>query len=362
MQLPRATRALNGLPDDITPPASRLGEPARPLGDAPLLGEAFVADVLAAQGARPAHDARVAYALAAISAWSYSDPRTLSRKLHFYGLPGNTVAGFSVTNHALFVVATAYVVRSRCGRLAIIAFRGTEPINLASWLTDADVITQDVPASWNARGEVHRGFLANLEAVWDDVEDQLGRTPEGAAPVEAIYITGHSLGGAMAVLAAAQLLRSPDRAARLRGVYTYGQPAVGDHAFAAWGSRAFGEILFRHVYNRDLVPRLPPRSTGRFEHFGVEYHSRPLPRNGAGPEQPPEGWSKRPAGQETGLLRFVLLSAGGAVLEFATRRTQWLSRLRFPSSIDDHFPAFYLKTSRDHAHAMVRPGVNGRER
>jgi len=348
-----------GTPDspplDAAPRPSIPLKTSKPLGDQPLLGDDFVANVLAA-GSPRSHDARLGYALAAVAAWAYSDQQTLAKKLQFYGLPGSSVAGFSVINHALFVVATAYVVRSRCGRLAIVAFRGTEPINLASWLTDADVITQRVPAGWKGKGEVHRGFLANLEAVWDDVEHQLGQDAVGQAPLEAIYITGHSLGGAMAVLAAAKLLSS-SLVSKLRGVYTYGQPAVGNAAFAAWGREAFGEILFRHVYNRDLVPRLPPRSTGRFEHFGTEYHSRPLARVHASPEQPPEGWAPRRPGHETGLLRFVLLSAAGAVLEFATRRTQWFRKLRFPSSIDDHLPAFYLKTSRDHAHASVEPGL-----
>lgn len=345
--------------DFPSPSAAGARAPARgaaPLGDAPLLGDDFVQQVLAVKDRRPAYDARLAYALAVISAWAYSDRQTLANKLRFYGFPENTVDGFAVTNHALFVVATAYVVRSRCGRLAIVAFRGTEPINLASWLTDADVIAQTLPARWNARGAVHRGFLANLEAVWDEVDRQLGRAPEGGAPVEAIYLTGHSLGGAMAALAAARLLAAPGTAAKLRGIYTYGQPAVGDGAFAHWGREAYGAILFRHIYNRDIIPRLPPASTGRFEHFGSEYRSVRLGTGGPGPEQPAEVWMRRQPHEETPLLRFVLASAAGAVVEFVTRRTKWLSKLRFPSSIDDHAPAFYLKTSRDSAHAAVEAG------
>jgi len=323
-----------------------------PFGEPPLLTERFVQEVLEAK--QRDYDPRLAYALAVISTWAYSDRDTLSHKLHFYGFPRKIVQAFQVTNHALFVVATAYVVRSQRGRLAIIAFRGTEPINLASWLTDAEVITTRLK---DTQGQVHGGFLANLEAVWDGIASELQRARRDAHPVEAIYITGHSLGGAMAVLAAAKLMGT-EWASKLRGVYTFGQPAVGDQAFADWGREKFGDILFRHVYARDIVPRLPPASTGAFAHFGTEYHSRSAGSAGRNsPELPPEIWAKRSPGKETTLLRFALPSAAGALLEFATRRTQWLRRLRFTSSIDDHGPAFYLKTSRDHAHASRSPGT-----
>lgn len=317
---------------------------AVPFGDPPCLTESFMQEVLAAK--QRTYDPRLAYALAVISTWSYSDLLTLKRKLHFYGFPKKIIKPFLVSNHALFVVATAYVVRSQRGRLAIIAFRGTEPINLASWLTDADVITTKLK---DTQGHVHNGFLANLEAVWDGIASELKRVRKDGNPVEAIYITGHSLGGAMAVLAAAKLMTT-EWASKLLGVYTFGQPAVGDEAFAAWASGQFGDLLFRHIYNRDIIPRLPPFSTGKFSHFGAEYHSKRDGHNGPG--KPPEIWSLRERGDATSLLRFALPSAAGALLEFVTRRTQWLRKVQFPSSIDDHGPAFYLKTSRDSAHAF----------
>jgi len=78
---------------------------------------------------------------------------------------------------------------------------------------------------------------------------------DGKAPLERLYITGHSLGGAMAVLAAARLfLPSESSLGRLgHGVYTFGQPAVGNAEFAEKCESLFGERLYRHIYAHDVV-------------------------------------------------------------------------------------------------------------
>jgi hypothetical protein len=314
-------------------PANASGEPNHdfePFGDPSPLGDNFVGELLAKKHLDERYDPKLAYAFAVISAWSYATRKTFESKLRRNGFPHCTVSEAAVTNDALFIVATAYVVRS--GGLAIIVFRGTEPVNLVSWLTDADVITRDVPRNWEAAGKVHRGFLANLEAVWDGLQAGLADAP----PLEAVYVTGHSLGGAMAILTAARLLRTHYEQ-KLKGIYTYGQPAVGDHAFANWGAKHIGDRLFRHIYNHDLVPHLPPTSSGTFVHFGAEYHS-----TGRATQ---ETWMA--ARKPIRPVQFVLFAALGAVLEYAARRTTAFRRLPFQHSIEDHSPAFYISTSRN---------------
>jgi len=77
--------------------------------------------------------------------------------------------------------------------------------------------------------EVHKGFYAS----WLDFEPQVIPQLEllrQAHPTFKIYTTGHSLGGAVAVMAAAHM--------HLLGwnvtSYSYGQPRVGNPAFAQW--------------------------------------------------------------------------------------------------------------------------------
>ena len=70
-----------------------------------------------------------------------------------------------------------------------------------------------------------------------------------------IWMTGHSLGAALATLAA-------DRYGNVQGVYTFGSPRVGDGAF----KKNFEVEAYRIVNNKDIVTRVPP--PGRYKHVG----------------------------------------------------------------------------------------------
>lgn len=75
-----------------------------------------------------------------------------------------------------------------------------------------------------------------------------------------VYVTGHSMGGALATLFTAQwIVETSPHAVRqaLGGVYTFGAPRLGDASFAALINRAVGNRFFRLVYENDFIPRLP---------------------------------------------------------------------------------------------------------
>ncbi len=130
----------------------------------------------------------------------------------------------------------------------LVSFRGTESVG--DWLADLRVLSVDQPY-----GTVHRGFLAAFRLVaerLDAILDRLGNRP--------ILITGHSLGGALAVIAAAEWAQRRPVAM----VYTYGQPAVGKGRFAEFMRDAYGERYVRIVNDDDIVTRVPPT----YEHVG----------------------------------------------------------------------------------------------
>jgi triacylglycerol lipase len=71
-----------------------------------------------------------------------------------------------------------------------------------------------------------------------------------------LWITGHSLGAALATLAVAKLRMEDDRP--VNGLYTYGSPRVGDRIFARNFNQEF-VAAFRLVNNTDIVTRAPAR-------------------------------------------------------------------------------------------------------
>eukprot|EP00250_Pteridium_aquilinum_P021261 c25073_g2_i2 orf=1584-2525(+) len=77
-----------------------------------------------------------------------------------------------------------------------------------------------------------------------------------------LYITGHSLGGALATVFSALLLaEGSDACPNLGGIFTFGQPRVGDAKFANFMEkrlcRSNARKYFRVVYRTDVVPRVP---------------------------------------------------------------------------------------------------------
>jgi len=143
--------------------------------------------------------------------------------------------------------------------VAVLAFRGTEPKEIADWLTDSKF----APKPWDPGfGNVHEGFAGALETVFPAIRRDL-ESLRGSG--RSLYVTGHSLGAALATLLAARL--AAQQTYPVQGVYTYGSPRVGDIAFEGNYTRLLGERTFRFVNHEDLVTRVPPRSLG-FRHVG----------------------------------------------------------------------------------------------
>jgi hypothetical protein len=164
----------------------------------------------------------------------------------------------------LISVDNTQVYAGQSDQSVVVAFRGSEAPTtldgLKDWLlTNANNYlilpegragTDFAAAGVGAR--FHRGFLEALEKVWEPlfaVVDRALTTKE-----RPLWITGHSLGGALALLAAWRFQRN---FIEVHEVVTFGAPMIGNDAAAKAFERVFPAKIFRYVDLEDAVPHLP---------------------------------------------------------------------------------------------------------
>lgn len=166
------------------------------------------------------------------------------------------------------------------GEHAVVAFRGTETGRrtgetdfkhiFIDVLTDANFKLVNFDGAAASKGRVHSGFKEAVESVWGDLSAHLASLGGGGRK---FWLTGHSLGAALATVAAAKAAHLPGF--DLRGLYTYGSPLVGDAAFKrefeALLKDRFGLSYYRFVHGRDIVTTVPPPLFG-FTHVGTLKH------------------------------------------------------------------------------------------
>jgi hypothetical protein len=191
-----------------------------------------------------------------INAWWLAEASTLAYADEEFAKSRFKTAGMTAVKFFDKQSTQCYVANNE--RFAIVAFRGSE-IWKKRETFDLDKILADLRADvdirlvdWPQGGKVHRGFKEALDEVWPELRPYIGKLHRRGC---SIWITGHSLGGALATLSGS-LLDS------VQGVYTYGSPWVGNEDF-----RANIKIkIYRVVNAADIVSRMP--TLGVFVHVG----------------------------------------------------------------------------------------------
>lgn len=138
----------------------------------------------------------------------------------------------------------------------VLAFRGTEPDELSDILADLNAI----PRGAMTHGLVHSGFRGELDNIWKDVERN---HIQHYAPNKRFYITGHSLGAAMATIAASRFEDFGD----VTQLTTFGSPRVGTRKFV----KNIRTKHMRFVNNNDIVTKVPLWLMGYKHHGDLQY-------------------------------------------------------------------------------------------
>lgn len=138
----------------------------------------------------------------------------------------------------------------------LVTFRGSA--GLQDWLGNLNAFSTS--ASY---GSLHRGFYFAFQAVKSSLEQVM---KDMGTDNRMLVLTGHSLGGALATVAAAEWASS----FKIRSVYTYGQPRVCKSDAASHIQSKVGSMFFRIVNDDDIATRVPPGYThvGKLSRFG----------------------------------------------------------------------------------------------
>jgi hypothetical protein len=234
----------------------------------------------------------------------------------------------------LHKTACAVVVGGR--NATVVAFAGTDPLKINDWITDF--------RASRSPNDLHMGFEKAIERIWPRVKAAIAARP---AAEKDLFFTGHSLGGALAIIAAHRALRDSDLEVRATAVYTFGSPRPGGGAFFESYTPALGDVTYRLVHGTDLVATVPPSANGLFRHVGrcVQCGSgcqfdRQTPVFLASDDKP--AFVESLSGGVRNSLR--ALTGGGRL--FAPIGPGWLGRFFgiLPRQIQDHIPRSYFAT------------------
>ncbi|ETS81015.1 hypothetical protein PFICI_06017 [Pestalotiopsis fici W106-1] len=182
----------------------------------------------------------------------------------------------NTTTLARFTGATtdiaAYLSVNSYRKELVVGVRGS--YNIRNWLADLRFLQASCP--YGAMCRVHRGFWQAFQDITDDSFYEALRESIHNYPDYNVTVTGHSLGGAVALLLGSYI-REEFESVNV-DIYTYGAPRVGNVVFMNYLRNQPGKE-YRITHFDDQVPRLPPASYLGYAHSTPEYWLRDGPAN-----------------------------------------------------------------------------------
>jgi hypothetical protein len=188
-------------------------------------------------------------------AYETDEPEKIAKILQSFGLA--LVEGGVLVEESKTVLpkASTHCFVASHPMAVIVAFAGTDPVSLANWISDFD-------AHLDVTTDTAEGYEVAADVVWSELKQLLEQcVPPGGK----VFVTGHSLGGALAALIANRI--GTELQADVDAVYTFGMPRPGNKAFAELYNQQLGMRTYRLIHGDDIVPTVAPTSFG-FRHLG----------------------------------------------------------------------------------------------
>ncbi|MGC1378848.1 MAG: lipase family protein [Anaerolineales bacterium] len=154
-----------------------------------------------------------------------------------------------------------FVATSKDGKDAYLIFRGTQ--TKQEFVKDAKILWTPYPCIKNW-GNVALGFSEVYMACRASFIDELGKLGNDLN----LYISGHSLGGALTVLAQPDVIKATHFKKPIQ--YNFAGPRVGDRDFVAAYNALPDQKTFRIVNSSDIVPAAPPPAPMYYSHVEMQ--------------------------------------------------------------------------------------------
>ena len=184
-----------------------------------------------------------AFGLALFSKLAYSSERTARKHSENWGYPRfmllDKQKGLDIDTQCMV-----------CGndKDIVITFRGSEK-KAADWLANFQAVRDPGPLS---KTKAHEGFQDAFFPIAVGLANTIDNMRDNQ---QNLWFTGHSLGGALASIAAGVMAENKYP---VYGIYTFASPRLGDDVFAEQLDKAVEGPHFRVVNSLDLVPHVPP--------------------------------------------------------------------------------------------------------
>uniref|UniRef100_A0AC35TFL3 Lipase_3 domain-containing protein n=1 Tax=Rhabditophanes sp. KR3021 TaxID=114890 RepID=A0AC35TFL3_9BILA len=155
-----------------------------------------------------------------------------------------------------------FIAVDTASKMIIVAFRGSGGF-IQLIIEGADeIFGNQVPF---IGGKVASYFLNAFSLVWNNGLKDAFLSTKNIYPNYGVFITGHSLGGAMAALAAGAISTNGLAQPSDITLMTMGEPRTGNSDFVYYFDR-LGIEAYRITHNRDIVVHLPPEGFNYYQH------------------------------------------------------------------------------------------------
>ncbi|CAB3409061.1 unnamed protein product [Caenorhabditis bovis] len=140
-------------------------------------------------------------------------------------------------------------------KILVMSFRGT---NGAEQLTEEFLDVLKAKSAFFDSGKVYKYFYDAFVYIWKGGLESEMRNLKYLYPDYDLWVTGHSLGGALASLGASWVVKAGLFKPEKIKLLTVGQPRTGDYDYALWHQNTF-PYSYRVVHHKDIVPHIPPQ-------------------------------------------------------------------------------------------------------